>query len=231
MRLHPPGLLRAKGLRAGFGSVVLLAGWTCLKTEICLKRAVTSPAASFRYRCIDVSPIPLTNAVGKLFLKSEKIFYQKFSWGGKNPFNKTEDGLDPEARRNEHKPRQPSAPLERDAHRSKAALPWVPEQKSSGEAARGVGDGSRGFPCSTPNLGLSGPKVSPHGSVASLAWDQPDPQSGSHPLSQCWAVAEFSFSPRLPSFPFWLSPSSFCGLSISATSAAPSPPEALILRR
>lgn len=54
---------------------------------------MTSPAPSFRYRCIDMSPIPLTNAVGKLFLKSEKIFYQKFSWGGKNPLIKQKMGL------------------------------------------------------------------------------------------------------------------------------------------
>lgn len=63
------------------------------------------------------------------------------------------------------------------------------------------------------------------GSAALLAHNQPGLQSGSHPLSCCQAVAEFSF-PHLPSFPFWLSLSSFCGFS-----SAPSPPEAPTLRR
>lgn len=88
MQPHPLGLLREKGVRAGFGSG-FLSDWTCLKTEIYVKRAVPSPAPSFRYRCRDMSPIHLTNAVGKLFLKSQRIFYKKFSRGGKKNFNKT----------------------------------------------------------------------------------------------------------------------------------------------
>jgi len=81
--------------------------------------------------------------------------------------------------------------------------------------------------------GLGASPAPPHalgwvqGSAALLAHDQPGLQSGSHPLSCCWAVAEFSFPhPHLPSFPFWLSLSSFCGFS-----TAPSPPEAPILHQ
>lgn len=49
--------------------------------------------------------------------------------------------------------------------------------------------------------GLGASPAPPHalgwvqGSAALLAHDQPGLQSGSHPLSCCWAVAEFSFPP------------------------------------
>lgn len=52
--------------------------------------------------------------------------------------------------------------------------------------------------------GLGASPAPPHalgwvqGSAALLAHDQPGLQSGSHPLSCCWAVAEFSFPPPHP---------------------------------
>lgn len=55
--------------------------------------------------------------------------------------------------------------------------------------------------------GLGASPAPPHalgwvqGSAALLAHDQPGLQSGSHPLSCCWAVAEFSFPPPTPPSP------------------------------
>lgn len=86
-QLCPLVLLCAKGAGAEFGSVVLLFDWTCLKTEICIKRAVTSPAPSFRYCCIDVSNPPhkycwqVVSQVQETFL--QKVFLGR---GKKNPY-------------------------------------------------------------------------------------------------------------------------------------------------
>ena len=98
MQLCPLGLLQAKGVGAGLAPVVLLSDWTCLKAEICVERAVTSPASPCRYRCIDRSPVPLTEAVGSCFSSPGEFPTKNFLEEGKKTFNKTEDELDPEAR-------------------------------------------------------------------------------------------------------------------------------------
>lgn len=129
--------------------------------------------------CFSSPPHKFVSRIPENFL--QKLFLRKEK--KKKIFNTTEDGLDPGGRRKEHEPSHPSAPLQ------------MCEQ--AGCVSRRAEEREiQGF---YPKFWT--PWHLWHGPAQPWIW--------SHSLPRCWALAEFSLSHRLPSFPFWLPPSPF----------------------
>lgn len=172
---------------------------------------------------VDVSIIPLTNAVGKLFLESQRIFYKKFSWGRQEPLVKQKIGLIP--KQEEMSTAQPSPQLLWSKMLSQARGPfprdWSKEQRRGSMRS---GRWHKGFPCSGQRHPCTAPWHPWHGTNQTCNLE-------AIPCLGVGLLLNFPSSPVSLHFLSGSCRSSFDGLSTSATPAAPSPPEALILHR